>query len=143
MATINSNYFRYLLAKKVVDFANDSFKIILMADGFVFNPVTHAKYADISASELATAYGYTITTKVLTGVTVVQDNVNNVCNITWNNVTWTAAGGDIGPTTGAIIYDDTVTSPVADPIIFYIDFEGSFTEPNGGIVTIANLKQVI
>ena len=59
MATIVSNKLTFLLAKKVIDFSADVFKIILMGSGFVFNVDTHAGYADVSASELPTGNGYT------------------------------------------------------------------------------------
>lgn len=140
MATALANNFRVLLANKGVNFTSDVFKIILMADGFVFNKATHDKYADVSASELSTGNGYTAGGETLTGVSVTQDDVNNVCLITWNNISWTATSGDIGPACGAIIYDDTVTTPDADPIVGFIDFSGTYTEPDGGIAVIANIK---
>ena len=140
MASTTSNKVKYLLAKKVIDFSADSFKIILMASGFIYNQDTHTAYADISASELATGYGYTRNTKTLTGVTVTEDTVNDRCSVTWSNVTWTASGGSIGPTPGAIIFDDTVTTPTADPIIGYIDFGGEQTQADGGVATISNLE---
>ena len=50
MASTASNKIKYLLATKAIDFLNDSFKIILMASGFVFDKDTHHGYADVSAS---------------------------------------------------------------------------------------------
>ena len=41
MASTVSNKIKYLLATKAIDFSADSFKIILMASGFVFNADTH------------------------------------------------------------------------------------------------------
>jgi hypothetical protein len=143
MSTRLSNKFRDLLPRKVIDFANDTFKIILMAEGFVFNPSSHDTYALVIASELTAGYGYLQGNKTLTGVALTRDDTGNVCNITWNNVTWTATAGDIGPVCGAIIYDDTITSPCVDPVVGFIDFGGSFTEPDGGIATVSNPKVVI
>jgi hypothetical protein len=140
MTTGITNKCLYLMAKKVIDFSGDSFKIILMKSGFVFDPDTHHGYADVSANELATGYGYTQNTKVLTGVTVTEDDTNNRCSITWSNVTWTASAGSIGPTPGAIIFDDTVTTPTADPIIGYIDFGGEQTEADGGVATLSSIE---
>jgi len=143
MASTASNKLKFLLASKIIDFANDSFKIILMASGFVFNKDTHHGYADVSASELGTAYGYTINTKTLAGVAVTEDDTDDRCEVTWNNVTWTASGGAIGPTPGAIIFDDTVTADgvtVADPIIGYIDFGGDQTQASGGTATISSVE---
>lgn len=140
MSSTVANKLKFLLAEKAIDFANDSFKIILMASGFVFNADTHHGYADVSASELATGYGYTRNTKTLTSVTVTEDDTNDRTNITWANVTWTASGGSIGPTPGAIIFDDTVTTPTADPIVGYIDFGGEQTQADGGVATISNVE---
>src|SRR3990172_1066300 len=108
MANQASNHLKYLLLTGVIDFLNDQFKIILMESGFVFNKDTHANYADVLASELATGFGYTQGTKVLAGVTVTEDDGNDRGEVTWNNPSWVAAGGDIGPVSGAIIYDETV-----------------------------------
>jgi len=143
MASKVSNNFRVLLATKVVDFSADTFKIILMAEGFVFNSDTHDLYADVSASEVANGFGYTTGGNTLGGVTVTQNDTDDRVYITCNNTSWTAAAGDIGPACGAIIYDDTLIAPNADAIVGFIDFLGSYTEPDGGIATIANIKVTI
>ena len=140
MASTPSNKIKYLLATKAIDFANDTFKIILMATGFTFDIDTHHGYADVSASELGTANGYTAGGNTLAGVAVTEDDTDDRTEVTWNNTTWTASGGSIGPTPGAIIYDDTVTSPTADPIVGYIDFGGDQTQSDGGVATIANIE---
>lgn len=140
MATAASNKLKYLLASKIIDFANDSFKIILMDTGFTFNKDTHHGYADVSASELATGNGYTANTKTLAGVAVTEDDTDDRCEITWSNVTWTASGGAIGPSPGAIIFDDTVTTPTDDPIVGYIDFGGDQTQADGGTATISGIE---
>lgn len=140
MASQASNNFRYLLATKAIDMANDVFKIMLMGSGFTFDPDTHDELADVSADELAAGYGYTTGGNTLSGVSVDIDTVNDRVNVTWNNTSWTASGGDVGPVCGAIIYDDTVTD---DPIVGFIDFEGEYTEADGGMATIANITVVI
>ena len=127
------NRIKYLLATKAIDFANDVFKIILMQSGFVFNKDTHQLYADVSGNELAGVNGYTTGGATLAGVAVVQDNVDDRCEVTWNNVTWSAVGGPIGPASGAIIYDETVAN---DPIVGYIDFLADYTQPDGGTASI-------
>lgn len=140
MASELSNKIKYLMGIKAIDFANDSFKIILMASGFVFDKDAHHAYADVSASELATGYGYTRDTKTLTGVALTEDDTNDRLSVTWSNVTWTASGGNIGPTPGAIIYDDTPTTPTANPIVGYIDFGGEQTQVDGGVATISSIE---
>ena len=140
MATEVSNKCKYLLLKKVLDFSADTFKIILMQSGFAFNKRTHGVYADVSASELPNGNGYTTAGVTLTGVAVTQDDTNDRASATWANAQWAATGGTIGPSPGAIIYDDTVASPVAKPIIGYIDFGGNQSQADGGVATITNVE---
>lgn len=137
MTTEASNKIKYLLATKAIDFANDTFKIILLQSGFTFNKDTHHHYADVSASELTTANGYTAGGNTLAGVAVTEDDTDDRAEITWNNSSWTASGGPIGPSPGAVIYDDTVTD---DPIVGYIDFGGDQTQADGGVATISNVE---
>jgi len=139
MASTAANRIKYLLATKAINFLTDAvFKIILMNTGFTFNKDTHHGYADVSASELATGFGYTQNTKTLAGVAVTEDDtVYDATRVTWANAAWTAAGGSIGPTPGAIIFDDSVTG---DPIVGYIDFGGEQTQVDGGVATIANIE---
>lgn len=139
MASAASNKIKYLLAKKVVDFSADTFKAILMQSGFTFDKDTHHGYADVSASELATGNGYIAGGATLAGVTVTENDTDDRCDITWNNVSWVASGGSIGPAAGMIIYDDTVTTPTADPVICYIDFGSDKTQADGGTVTISSV----
>ena len=137
MATAASNRIKYLLATKVIDFANDTFKIILMADGYTFNKDTHHQYSDVSASELANGNGYTTGGNTLSGVSVAEDDTDDRAEVTWSNSTWTASGGDIGPTPGAIIYDDTASN---DPIVGYIDFGSDQTAANGSPAVVGNIE---
>lgn len=136
MATQGSNQAKLEIAKGNVDFDADVFKIILMASGFTYNRVSHGEYADVSANELPTAFGYTVGGNTLAGVTIVQDDVNNKGKVTWNNTTWTASGGSI-VTSGAIIFDDTHAD---DVIIGYIDFISDQTTLDGGVYTIAQIE---
>ena len=140
MANTASNKIKDLLMTGIVDFSADSFKIILMATGFVFNKDTHHVYADVVASELPTNFGYTQGTKAVTLAAVTEDDTNDRCSVTFANVSWTAAGGAIGPTPGAIIFDDTVAAPVADPIVGYIDFGSDYTQADGGTATITGIE---
>jgi hypothetical protein len=140
MATEASNKLKFLLAKKVIDFSADTFKIILMASGFTFNKDTHHGYADVSGSELGTGNGYTAGGNTLSGVAVTEDDTDDRCEVTWSNTTWTASGGTIGPSPGAIIFDDTVTTPQADPIIGYIDFGSEQSQADGGVATISGIE---
>ena len=91
----------------------------------------------VGADELSTGAGYTQDTKVLTSLVLTEDDTNDRAEMTCANIIWTAAGGSIGPTPGAILYDDTSAD---DTIIGYIDFGGEQTAPDGADFTISNLK---
>lgn len=137
MATEASNKIKYLLATKVIDFANDTFGVALMQTGFTFDKDAHHHYGDISGDELATANGYTKGAYELAGVSVTEDDTDDRTEVTWNNATWNASGGSIGPSPGAIIYDKTAAS---DPIVGYIDFGGDQTQASGGTATISSIE---
>ena len=137
MATEASNKIKYLLATKAIDFANDVFQIILMQTGFTFDKDTDHGYADVSGDELATANGYTAGGNTLAGVSISEDDTDDRTEVTWNNTTWTASGGSVGPSPGAIIYDDTDGS---DSIVGYIDFGGDQTQADGGTATISSIE---
>lgn len=137
MANAAANHVKYLLAFNAIDFANDIFKIILMASGFTFNKDTHHGYADVIASELDAGFGYLQGDKVLTGIAMVEDDSDDRCEVTWDNASWTAGGGAIGPVRGAIIYDEDVAD---DPIIGYIDFGSDYTQADGGTATITGIE---
>ena len=113
-----------------------------MEPGFSFSRAAHEEYADISAFELPTAFGYTVGGIVLAGLAIVNDAVLAAGVITWNNVSWVAAAGDI-QASGAIIFDQTIVAPDVDPIVGCIDFGGTITTYDGGTFTIANITFLI
>lgn len=128
------NKFKYALATKQIDFANDTFKGILMQSGFTFNKDTHHAYANVSASELATANGYTVGGQALSGVTVTEDDTDDRLEVTWSNLSWTASSAGI-TSCALIIFDDTPTTPTADPIVMCIEFgEDGFAEAGSTFV---------
>lgn len=137
MSATIANNFRVLLAQGVVDFDAHTFKAIAMQEGFIFDRTSDDLYADVRGSEIDTGYGYTAGGVALTGVSITQNDTDARGDITWNNITWTASGGDIGPIAGVIIYDDSISG---DPVVFYINFGGAYTVADGGTATVANVK---
>jgi hypothetical protein len=87
--------------------------------------------------ELATGNGYVSNTAAVTGATLTEDAVNNRGDVVFSNVTWTATGGSIGPTPGAIIYDVTDTD---NSIIAYVDFGGNLTAASGQSLIVSNFE---
>lgn len=137
MSAAASNKFRELLMKKIADLSLDTIKIILMKKGYVFSPGTHFVYADVSAQELGTANGYTVGGQALANPVFTLDNTAMTCKVKWNNVSWLVAGGNL-ECDGAIIFDDSIAAPIVDPIVGYINFDGTILTYDGGTMTVAN-----
>jgi hypothetical protein len=126
-----SNHWKYQLGKKLVDISGDDFKIILMDDSFAFDKDAHATLADVIASpshELATANGYTQQDKALSGGTWAENDTDDKGIRTFDNVSWTASTGSIGPTGSAVIYDDTTADKT---VVGCIDYGTDYTIPDG------------
>jgi hypothetical protein len=83
--------------------------------------------AEGGATQLSTANGYTQDTKELTDV-LVSIVTTNDAKFAAANVSWTASGGDIGPASYAMIYNETDTD---DPPVAYIAFGESKTANTG------------
>lgn len=111
------------IANKVMDvFGNqDTFKAVIHTDApVVATDTVLADLTQIGGSNGYTTGGNTITfNSTRTGATITATAVD---------VTWTAAGGNLGAsTTGRYvsIYDDTPTSPV-DPLLMCYDYGSTF-----------------
>jgi hypothetical protein len=137
------NTFKKMILKGDVLALSDTFKIALMQIGFVFDITTHLAYANVSGSELATAFGYTAGGETLTGVALTVDNTNNLAKLSWSNVQWNAAGGSI-VCSGAVIYDDTTSTgsghDYTKAIVAYIDARGTMIASDGTPLIAQNIK---
>jgi len=80
-----------------------------------------------SDDELENGYGYTQLDKVIS-VTSVDVADDNSVIYSLSDVNWTATNGNIGPTPGAIIFDDTTSD---DCLIGYINFGSEQTITDG------------
>ena len=130
-----SNRFKYEQGLGTNDFSSDTYKIMLMAAGFSFDPDAHGTKADVAASEISSNGGYTEQTLAVNSAWV-QDNTNDKGALTWNNVTWTASGAAFDNFRAAIIYNDTHAS---DIIVGCIDFETDLSVPDGLTFQVQNL----
>jgi len=131
-----SNKWKHKLGQKAVDIANDTFKAILVDTTFAFDKDVHGTLADVIAApspELATGNGYTQQNKALEGGSWAQNNDSDKGIRTFNNITWTASGGSIGPTGAMIIYDDTDAD---DVVVGCVDFGTDYTIPDGSTLQI-------
>jgi hypothetical protein len=103
----------YEMGIEGVNFSSDTFKVILMGDGFTFNPDTHGTYSDVSASEITSAGGYTVGGVTLTADSAwAQNNTDDNSGMTWNDEIFTASGAAFDTFCAAIIYDDDNASDV-------------------------------
>jgi hypothetical protein len=88
----------------------------------------------VGNDELADGSGYDQDTKLLTTQVLAEDDTNDRAALTADDIVWTASGGDIGPTPGALFYDDDSTD---DTIIGYLSFGANTTAGDGGTFTIS------
>ena len=129
------NEFKFENGKGNNDFSSDTYKLILMSDSFTFNKDTHGTYSDVSASEISSSGGYAAQTLTVDSAWA-QDNVNDKGTIAWNNVTFTASGGDFDDFGSAIVYNDSHGS---DVIVGHIDFEQTISLANGNSFQMQSL----
>lgn len=87
--------------------------------------------------ELPTGNGYSQNGILLTGQTVTEDDTNDRAEMTCNNIDFSASGGAVGPTPGAILYDDSVTEKT---IIGYLNFDGDQTIADGNMLRLQNVR---
>jgi len=124
----------------------DTFKLILMQEGFIFDPVNDNAYSDVSTEELTVTGGYTVGGYTLTGVAIAYDAIEDRVELTHNNITITATGGDI-TTSGAIIYDDSTSTgdgdDETDAIVSYKDAGGVITAVDGTPIVITNIMETV
>lgn len=132
------NEFKFEKGKGAVDFSSDSFKIILMATGFVFAKDTHGTYADVSASEITNAGGYTVGGQALAITTAWnQDNTGDRGYIAFTDEVFTASGAAFDTFCAAIIYDDTHAS---DVIVGCIEFGQDIDVADGNSFTVEDMS---
>jgi hypothetical protein len=136
--TISNNLLNQL-ALANMDFDNDAFRIILMNTGFTFDPDNHNLYSDVSGSELPAGNGYSTTGLLLTGVNVTRNDTTDQTEITWNNAQWTAGGGPIGPSAGALLYKSSGGAVVG----FGTYTDGDKTAGDLTPFTVGNINVVI
>lgn len=124
------NNFKEQVMEGVFNLASggDTLKIALVSS-YTPNIDTHTAWSDASSNEL-TGTGYTAGGITLTSQDVTQDDSNDRGVFNAADVTW--SGLNAGTPSHAVLYDDTVTSPV-DALIGYWEVT---TASNGGDYTL-------
>jgi hypothetical protein len=112
---------------------SDGLRIILLNSSHSFT-ATNTLRSQINANELSTAAGYTASDgagagKTLASVTSSQPSAG-VWMLDAADVTWSASGGSIGPATAAVIFDDTISTPL-NALLFDVEFGASQTAGDG------------
>jgi len=142
MANAVSSAFKAMLLKGQIVPLSDTFKLILMQEGFVFVESAHTTYALVLASEMPSAYGYTIGGTSLSGAAVTSNLSSGWAKLAWSDVQYTASGGSL-VTGGAIVFDDSTSTESGDDytdvVVAYIDPGGTVTAPSGSPLSIANI----
>lgn len=127
MADLTAHFFNNFLADiglKRVDLSSDVFKVILV-NGYTFD-ATHTQKSQITG-EPATANGYTAGGEVLDNTDWGWDAGNGFTRFDADDISWSASGGAIGPVTGAVIYNSSITVPNTNRLMCYLDFGETVT----------------
>lgn len=135
MAVTVTHSFQYILEnyRKEHDLENDTLKMILMADGFTFDPETHATYADVSGDEIADGNGYTSGGETISNVAASINTTDSQVEVSADNVTYTASGGSIPAVNAAIVYN---SSHADDTVVLCIEFDASYETPDGQLLQV-------
>lgn len=131
-----SNHYKKELMDGNIDFGSDTFRMILMDNTFAFDRDSHATYSDVSADELSSGNGYALSGELLISGELTEDDANDRGRMTWGNATWTASGGDIGPTGAAVIIDFTSAD---DTVVGCIDYGADYTIATGSSLQLQSL----
>lgn len=119
-----------------VDLDGDTFKGILVSSSSNLATTSVDGYAAVT-NELATANGYTSGGLTLTSVTWTESS--GTVTFDCADMVWTASGGSIVARLCGI-YDDSVTTPVADPVMCHSLLDNTpadVTATDGNTFTVA------
>lgn len=111
------------LIEGVHDFDAHVFKIMLTNTAPVATNTVKANLTELAAGAGYTAGG--------TATTVTTGRTAGTAKATGTDVTFTAAGGSIGPFRYAVLYNDTPATAPVDPLIGWWDYGSSITLADG------------
>lgn len=114
-------------------------QIVMLMNSSHTRTLTNTLRTQVNANELSTANGYTASDGAGAGEALVSPtSAESSGTWTWDaaDASWTASGGSIGPSTDAVIFNDTVSSPL-NALMIDIDFESSETAGDGTDFIIA------
>jgi len=116
MAHTIYNIFKEKVMTGAINFATDSFKVMLVSSLYTPDKDSHHSYVNISNE--VTGLGYSAGGQLLTGVTVMIDLVNNEARLWSNEATWI---NSTITASGAVIYKVS-SDPTQAWLVNYFDF---------------------
>jgi len=129
---------------------SEKVQMALVKPSFVWSKGIKTKGDVNSADLLPAGNGYSVKNLKNPHQTIVYESDKAYVQFSWDNVIWIASGGDIGPTSGAILYSlntnvRLITSTsnyesVNYPMLGYIDFLSDITVTDGQTLTVKNIK---
>jgi hypothetical protein len=129
------NSFKHYVLEGVFNLASGGHTLkMMLVNGYTPNIDTHAVKADVVGTEYTTGGGYTAGGATLAGQDATLDTANDRGKFDATDLTWATLTLDPATPSHAILYDDTVSSPVADPLIMY--FVLGATATNGTDYTL-------
>lgn len=123
MASLIYNKAIDALVRAGINFATDTFKVMLVTSAYTANKDTHEDRADVTNE--VTGTGYTAG-GVATTPTITLDTTNDRVDITFSNVSWASA---TITARAAVIYKSTGTA-ANDTLIAYVDFGSDVSSTN-------------
>lgn len=134
MATVISNYFKYLQAlpdhADATDLEEDTIYGILVNDTFVFDPDTDKYQSDITGE--VSGAGYTAGGFEIPDITVTQDDTNDLAYVDAPNVTLE----DANFTARAVVLVKHTGTASTSVIIGYFDFGANKTASDGDFTIV-------
>lgn len=125
MATELYNSGKRDIANGLIDFTNDTIKVMLVTNAYTPDIDTHENRDDVTNEVVGS--GYTLGGQVMANIAVVKDTTNDRATIDADDNQWTPSTITAG---GAVIYKD-VGTPATDLLIGYLDFGGDIISDNG------------
>lgn len=123
--------FKKFLGDGTIDLDTHTFKAALT--NTAPNAGTNTVLADIT--QIAATGGYAPV--ALASVTYAETGAGTgVWRFDSADVVFTASGANFEPAQYVVIYDDTPTTPAADPLVGYYDYGAAFTVTDGNSLTL-------
>ena len=120
------------MARGVIDFDTDTFKIMLVSSSYTPNKDTHDRRDDVTNEVTGTGYstgGSTI------ACTVTKDTANDKVTLSFAATSW--ASSTI-TARAAVVYKSRGGASSADELVFYNDFDADVSTTNGTFTVAAS-----